>query len=70
MLTAILGALIPVILKLVEHFLDKSKAERETIEAFYKFIEKLDKDSTNSVKLKISYDNQLKKLKAMKKAEK
>jgi len=69
MLTTILSLAIPVILKLVEHFLDKSKAERETIEAFYNFIEKLDKDSTNSVKLKISYDEQLKKLKARKKAE-
>lgn len=68
MISGIIGALLPVILKIIEGFLDKNKAKRETIKAFYDFIEKLDKDSLVSVKLKHSYADQLKRLKE--KAEK
>ena len=51
-------------LKLLEWFLDKSKADKETMERFYDFVEQADKNELlNSVKLRDSYKEQLKKLK-------
>lgn len=70
MLTTILGLAVPVILKLLEWYLDRRKAKKETAEAFYKFVESFQSDgATKSVKIKISYAEQLKRIEELKKAK-
>ena len=51
-------------LKILEWFLDKSKADKETKARFYEFVEAADKNELlNSVKLRNSYLAQLARLK-------
>jgi len=57
------GAIITVALRLVGWFLDKSKADKATMERFYQFVKEFDKDGAlKSVKLRDSYKRQLEKL--------
>ncbi len=55
--------IISVALKLLEWFLNRSAAKRETMKSFYEFLDKFAKDGAlKSVKLHDSYKEQLKKL--------
>lgn len=70
MVTGILNLLVPVALKALEWWLDRTKAKKETAEAFYKFVKQLQADgATKSVRIKISYDEQLERIKQLKKAK-
>lgn len=69
MLSAILGIAVPVALKLLEYFLDKSKAKKEVWAAFYEFVKKFQAEGAKkSVKLKKSYEAQLARIQAKVKA--
>jgi len=58
------GAIITVALKLLEWFLDRSKAKKEIMQRFYEFVKEFDKEGAlKSVKLRESYLRQLEKLK-------
>ena len=62
MLASILSLLAPLAIQVFTMMIKNKNMEAQTIEAFYKFIEKLDKDSNNSVKLHDSYKEQMKVL--------
>ena len=65
------SVIITVALKLLEYFLDKNKASKETLKGFYKFLEKFANDGAlKSVKLSDSYKDQLKKLEELEELEK
>ncbi len=51
------------------YFLEKKQAKAETLQAFYSFIEAMQKDSMGSVILKDSYVDQIKRLKEKREAE-
>ena len=58
----IILAVIPTALKVLGYFLDKNNADKEMMKRFYEFTEAFDMEYLNSVKLKKSYEEQLKKL--------
>jgi len=62
MLASILSLLAPLAIQVFTMMIKNKNMEAQTIEAFYKFIEKLDKDANNSVKLHDSYKEQMKVL--------
>ena len=62
-MNAILTALLPVALKAIEWFLDKRKADKQTMQDFYKFVEKIGKEYLNSAKLQKHAQRQLEELK-------
>lgn len=47
----IIGAILPLAIKLLSWFLDKAQADKEMMELFYKFVEKFATEYLNSVKL-------------------
>lgn len=53
MLSSILGLVIPIGLKLLEYFLSKNKDDREMMELFYKFIDKVQSEYLNSAKMRL-----------------
>lgn len=58
----LLLAILPTILRIVGYFLNKNSANNEMMKKFYEFTEAFDREYLNSVKLKKSYEEQLKKL--------
>lgn len=55
---AIITSILPLALRVVDIYLDKSQADRETQEAFLRFTELAAKSFTSSAALKKSYDDQ------------
>ena len=62
-MTGLWGTLLDIALKLVGMFLDKSAQSAEAKKSFLKFIGELEEKQIVSSKLRLSYAEQLKKLK-------
>jgi len=62
-MTGLWGTLLDIALKLVGMFLDKSAQSAEAQKSFLKFIGELEEKQIVSSKLRLSYAEQLKKLK-------
>lgn len=60
---AIFSILIPVGFKLLEFFLDKAKENKQAMENFYKFVDKIHSEYLNSAKMKVLADERWKKIK-------
>lgn len=67
---AIIGAVLPLALRIVGMFLDKSQADKETQEAFLRFTELASKSFTSSAALKKSYDEQKARMDAIEEKQK
>ena len=63
LIAAIIGPLMPLVVKGISRHLDKIKASEETKRAWLGFIGAMEKDSSSSADLSDSYQDQLEKLK-------
>ncbi len=52
MWTAIIGLIVPIGLKVLEYFLDKSKENAEMMRLFYDFVERTNKEYLNSATMR------------------
>lgn len=62
MMTSIITAILPFAIKIIAAWFAKNEEKKEAREAFLKFIEAMQNDSTGSAGLKSSYQQQLERL--------